>query len=173
MYETRTLLMGIAVAGILVAIALNITPAKSLGCGGTEFSTSSGECQVVEFDMALQVGDRGPIKREMCFRSLESAGGCTVYKYHIAPVTDDPEASPGASGEYIDITYGSGCAENRLEGSLVEIVDEERVVMALSGTPTRAPIPLMNSPEPLATGSWTDSHGEEAQFELFVFVASE
>ncbi len=173
-----SLLMGVAMIGVLGGISLNITPRESLGCGGTEFSSNSGECPVAEFHMTPQVGDWDPITRKMCLQSLESAGGCTVYKYRIAPatiapVTEDPEAGSEASVEYVDITYGSGCAENRLEGSLVEIIDEQRVVMALSGTPTRAPIPTTKSVEPLATGSCTWSHYEEAEFELFVLPPTE
>ena len=168
-----SLLMGIAMIGVLGGISLNVTPRKSLGCGGTEFTSSSQECSVVEFHMTPQVGDWDPMTREMCFQSLKSAGGCTVYKYRLAPVTEAPEAGSEASAEYVDITYGRGCAENRLEGSLVEIIDEQRVVMALSGTPTRAPIPTTKSVEPLATGSCTWSHYEEAAFELFVLPPTE
>ena len=173
MSNKSTLLMSAAMIGVLGAVSLNITPRESLGCGGTEFSSNSGECPVAEFEMTPQMGDSDPITRKMCFRTLESAGGCTVYKYRIAPVTEDPETGSEPSAEYVDITYGSGCAEIRLEGSLVEIIDEQRVVIALSGTPTRAPIPATKSTEPLATGSCTSSHYEEAEFELFVLPPTE
>jgi len=178
MDNKRMLLIGVAAIGGLAAFILLAGRGEYLGCGGTEFTSTSQECSMAAFHMTPQVGESDPMTRKLCFQSLKSEGGCTVYKYRmagptIAPDSEDPEAGSEASAQYVNITYGSGCTENQLEGSLVEIIDHQRVEMALSGTPTRAPIPNTKSPEPLANGTCTFSDGEEAEFELFVVAQAE
>lgn len=170
MNDRRNVLMGISFIAVIGVVFLNITPKESLGCGGTEFETRSKECPVAEFGMTPQVGDWDPLTRKMCLKGLKTEGGCTVYEYSIAPLTEAADSEPGSepSEEYVEITYGSGCAESLLEGSLVEIVEDERVVMALSGTLKRAPLPIVESTEPLATGDCTSKQYGDGNFKLFV-----
>ena len=164
----HAMVMGIPLIAVVGAMSLNLTPKESLGCGGTEFASGSGECPVVEFQMTLNSEDWEPIARKMCFRTLKSEAGCTVYQYSIVSVTEEAPPASEPSAQYVNITYGRGCDVNRMEGSLIEVVDEERVVIALAGTPTRAPIPMTESAEPLAMGACTSSKYAAGEFELLV-----
>ena len=170
MNDKRTVLLGVGVLVVLGAVSLNVTPKKALGCGGTEFESGSGECPVAEFHMTMGSEEWDPIARKMCFRSLKSEDGCTVYRYSIVPVTEDapPEGEPAT--EYVNITHGSGCKVAKVEGSLIETVNAERMVMTLSGTPTRAPIPLIETAEPLGAGDCASSSNKyhSGEFELFL-----
>jgi len=173
MKDTRTIFMGISLIAVVGAISINITPKGSLGCGGTEFASGSGDCSVAEFYVTVNGDDWDPVARKMCFRTLGSEDGCTTYKYSIVAATE--YAAPGSepSDEYVEITYGVGCEESGVEGALVENVDGESVAMALSGIPTRPPIPVIESAEPLVTGSCsTASKYYAGDFELFVIPAS-
>ena len=49
MKDTRTMFMGISLIAVVGAISIGITPSDSLGCGGTEFASDSGDCPVAEF----------------------------------------------------------------------------------------------------------------------------
>jgi len=174
MKEARTIFMGISLIAVVGAISINITPQESLGCGGTEFTNGSGDCSLAEFYMTVDGDDLDPIARKMCFRTFESEDRCTVYKYSIVPATED--AAPGSepSDQYVEITHGVGCEENRVEGALVEDLDGESVAMALWGVPTRSPIPVIESGEPLVRGSCsTASKYHAGNFELFVIPVGE
>ena len=174
MKRKGTLLMGLALVVVVGFISLNITgPREALGCGGTEFAGGPTECPIAEFQMTMESEDWDPIARKMCFRTLKTEAGCTLYRYNIVPVTEHSEPGAEASEQYLDITYGEGCDVNRLEGSVIEVVDEERVEMFLSGTPTRAPIPIEESLEPLATGDCTSSKYVTGEFELYVVSVEE
>ncbi|MGB3050814.1 MAG: hypothetical protein WBB42_07425 [Polyangiales bacterium] len=174
MKETRTMFMGISLIAVVGAISLNITPKTSLGCGGTEFASGSGDCPLAEFYMTVDGDDWDPIVRKMCFRTFESEARCTVYKYSIVPVTEDAAPFSEPSEEYVEITYGVGCEESGVEGALVENVDGESVAMSLWGVPTRPPMPDIESAEPLVTGSCsTASKYYAGDFELFVIPVSE
>lgn len=169
----RTALLGVALIGVVGLISLNVTPKDALGCGGSDFSSSVEECSTVQFELTMETGELDPITRSMCFRTFKSEAGCTVFQYSIVPVTEDVAPGSEPSDEYLEITYGRGCSENRVEGSLVEAIGEEREAMALAGTPTRAPIPMLASAEPLVTGSCRSDKGETGEFELFVIPPSE
>ena len=174
MKNTRTMFLGISLFSVLGVISLNITPKTSLGCGGTEFASGSGDCPVAEFYMTVDGDDWDPVARKMCLRSFKIEDRCTVYTYGIVPLTE--YAAPGSepSDEYIDITYGVGCEESGLEGVLVENADGESVEMSLWGVPTRPPLPVIESAEPLVTGSCsTASKYYAGDFELFVIPVSE
>jgi hypothetical protein len=174
MRDTRTIFMGISLIAVVGAISINMTPKDSLGCGGTEFASDSGDCPVAEFYMTVDGEDLDPVARKMCFRIFKTEDRCTVYTYSIVPVTE--YAAPGSepSDEYVDITYGVGCEESGVEGVLVANVDGESVVMALRGVPTREPIPVIESAEPLVRGSCsTASKYYAGDFELFVIPVSE
>ena len=169
MRDTRATFMGISLIAVMGAISINITPKESLGCGGTEFASGSEDCPVAEFYMTLDGEKLDPVARNMCFRIFKTEDRCTVYTYSIVPVTEYAAFGSEPSDEYVDITYGVGCEESGVEGVLVENVDGESVVMALRGVPTRAPIPVIESAEPLVTGSCsTASKYYAGDFELFV-----
>lgn len=173
MKEKRTLLLGVALVGVVGLISLNLTPKDALGCGGSDFSSRAEECSTAQFELTMETGDLDPITRSMCFRTLKSEAGCTVFQYSIVPVTEDVAPGSEPSDEYLEITYGRGCSENRVEGSLIAAIDEQPVAMALAGTPTRAPIPMLASAEPLVTGSCRSDNWETGEFELFVIAPSE
>lgn len=168
MTDKRTVLWGIGVLAMVGAVSLNITPKESLGCGGTEFASGSGECPVAEFHMTMDSEDWDPIARKMCFRSLKSEDGCTVYRYGLVPVTEDAPEEGEPTTEYVNITYGTGCKASKVEGALVETVNDEVVVMTLSGTAMHAPIPLVETAEPLGAGSCASNKYQAGEFELFV-----
>ena len=169
----HTMLMGIPLIAVVGAMSLNLTPQESLGCGGTEFASGSGECPVVEFKMTMNSEDWEPIAKKMCFRTLKSEAGCTVYQYSIVSVTEEAPPASEPSAQYVNITYGRGCDVNRMEGSLIEVVAEEHVVIALAGTPTRTPIPMTRTAEPLAMGACTSSKYAVGEFEIWVAPPSE
>jgi len=173
MYEKRTVFMGVAFMAFIGAISMNLTPKDALGCGGTDFSSSTEECSVAQFDMTMETADWDPIIRNLCFRTLKSEAGCTVFHYNIVPVTEHVAPGSEPSDEFVDITYGRGCSENRVEGSLLETIGEERVAIVLSGTPTRAPIPMVQSAKLLAKGSCMSDNWETGEFDLFVTPPSE
>lgn len=173
MYEKRTVFMGFAFIAFIGAISMNLTPKDALGCGGSDFSSSTEECSVAQFDITMETGDLDSIVRNLCFRTLKSEAGCTVFHYNIVPVTERVALGSEPSDEFVDITYGRGCSENRVEGSLFETIGEEQVTMALSGTPTRAPIPMVQSAKPLAKGACMSDKWETGEFDLFVTLPSE
>lgn len=174
MRDRRTTLMSISLVAILGAVFMRTTPSEALGCGGTEFASNSEDCPIAEFYMHVDGDDWDPITKNMCFRTFKSEARCTVFEYSIVPVTEYVAPGSEPSDQYVDITYGVGCEENRVEGTLVEDIDGESVTMALWGVPTRPPIPVIESAEPLATGLCsTASKYHAGDFELFVFPISE
>lgn len=174
MNNKRTVLFGLGALLVVGAISLNVTPKKALGCGGTEFESGSGECPIAQFHMTMDSEEWDPIARKMCFRSLKSEDGCTVYRYGIVPVTEDAPAEGEPTTEYVNITYGAGCKVGSVEGALIEIVDDDRVVMTLTGTPTRAPLPLVATAEPLGAGDCAyNDYQKKGEFELFLGTLDE
>lgn len=170
----RITLMSISLIAIVGAISIGLTPKESLGCGGTEFADASEDCPTAQFHMTIDGEDWDPISKKMCFRMFESEARCTVYEYNLVPVNEYTAVGAEPSDQYVDLTHGVGCDENRVEGELEETVDGESVWMSLSGVLTRSPIPVVESTEPLAVGSCsTASKYHAGDFELFVVPSSE
>ena len=63
---------------------------------------------IAQFQMTMETGEVDPITRSMCFRTLKSEAGCTVFQYSIVPVTEDVAPGSEPSDEYLEITYGTG-----------------------------------------------------------------
>ena len=168
MKERRTFILGIAIVSSLGLVSLGVSPKESLGCGGTEFESDTPVCSVAEFQMTMDSVDWEPVHRKMCLRALESEAGCTVYAYDLVGVDEDPPDRSDATVEELEIVHGRGCEAPRVDGTLVEMVDEKSVPIAMVGTPTRAPIPLGDTMEPLASGQCLSAEWDDGQFELRV-----
>lgn len=168
MREKRTVMLGVATVSLLGLVSLGISPEQSLGCGGTEFEGDSQFCSVAEFEMTMDSVDWEPVERKMCLRTLKTEGGCAVYEYSLVGVDQEPPARDEVAAEHLQIIHGRACQTPRIAGTLVETIDEKPVEIAMVGTPTRAPIPLDDTVEPLATGRCLSTEWDEGEFELSV-----
>ena len=168
MRENRNVMMGVVVVALLGWVSLQIAP-PDLGCGGTEFAdTRPTECPVAKFDMTMEELDLPPVERKMCLRTLKVESACTVYEYNLVVLDEEPPDPPERASEHLQIVHGRGCETTHVEGKVIATVEGERVEIAMTGTPTRAPVPATDTMEPLATGNCTSADWQQGEFELNV-----
>lgn len=171
MRERKTLFMAVGVLAVIGLASLNVS-VPELGCGGTEFREATADCPTAVFEMTMDEVDLEPVERKMCLRALKVESACAVYEYNLVGLDEEVPDSAERGAEHLQIVHGRGCEAVRVDGTVMAKIETEPVEIAMVGTPTRAPIPVTDTEEPLAIGTCSSADWKVGEFELAVTPAA-
>lgn len=171
MKKRRIMFMAASVFAVVGFASLDVS-LPELGCGGTEFRAAATECPKAVFEMTMDEVDLEPVERQMCLRTLKVESACAVYEYNLVGLGEEVPDSAERGAEHLQIVHGRGCEAVRVEGRVMATIETEPVEIAMVGTPTRAPIPVTDTEEPLAIGTCSSADWKVGEFELAVTPAS-